>query len=45
MAGNIVTIVTALRMNLNTDGAPIAYCLRTHPSPCQISRLLSSSLS
>jgi hypothetical protein len=36
---------TALRVNLNLDGAPITSRIHTHPSHTQTSRLLSSSLS
>jgi hypothetical protein len=37
--------VSALRINLNLDGAPIASKSHTHPSHSQTSRLLTSSLS
>jgi hypothetical protein len=36
---------TALRINLNLDGAPIASKSHTHPSHSETSRLLTSSLS
>ena len=36
---------SALRVNLNLDGAPIASNSHTHPSYSQTSRLLTSSLS
>jgi hypothetical protein len=36
---------TALRVNLNLDGAPIVSKSHTHPSHSQTSRLLTSSLS
>jgi hypothetical protein len=36
---------SALRINLNIDGAPIASKSHTHPSHSQTSRLLTSSLS
>jgi hypothetical protein len=35
----------ALRINLNIDGAPIAFKSHTHPSHSETSRLLTSSLS
>jgi hypothetical protein len=43
--GNIVAEATALRINLNIDGAPIASRAHTHPSRSQPSRLLFNSLS
>ncbi len=43
--GNILAKTTALRINLNLDGAPIASKSHTHPSHSQTSRLLTSSLS
>jgi hypothetical protein len=43
--GNILTKTTALRINLNLDGTPIASKSHTHPSHSQTSRLLTSSLS
>ncbi len=43
--GNIITKASALRVNLNLDGAPIASSSHTHPSHSQTSRLLTSSLS
>ncbi len=42
--GNILTKTTALRINLNIDGAPIASRAHTHPSHSQTSRLLFTSL-
>ena len=42
---NIITKVSALRVNLNLDGAPIASNSHTHPSHSQTSHLLTSSLS
>jgi hypothetical protein len=36
---------SALRINLNLDGTPIAPKSHTHPSHSQTSRLLTSSLS
>jgi hypothetical protein len=42
---NILTKASALRVNLNLDGAPIASNSHTHPSHSQTSRLLTSSLS
>ncbi len=43
--GNILTKASALRVNLNLDGAPIASNSHTHPSHSQSSRLLTSALS
>ena len=43
--GTILAKATALRINLNIDGAPIASRSHTHPLHSQTSRLLSSSLS
>ena len=43
--GNILTKDSALRITLNTDGAPIASKSHTHPSHLQTSRLFTSSLS
>ena len=43
--GNIMAKASALRVNLNLDGAPIASNSHTHPSHSQTSRLLTSSLS
>jgi hypothetical protein len=43
--GNIMAKASALRVNLNLDGAPIACSSHTHPSHSQTSRLLTSSLS
>jgi hypothetical protein len=43
--GNIIAKASALRVNLNLDGAPIASSSHTHPSHSQTSRLLTSSLS
>jgi hypothetical protein len=43
--GNILAKATALRINLNIDGAPIASRAHTHPSHSQTSRLLFTSLS
>ncbi len=43
--GNILAKASALRVNLNLDGAPIASNSHTHPSHSQISRLLTSALS
>ena len=43
--GNILAKASALRVNLNLDGAPIASNSHTHPSHSQTSRLLTSSLS
>jgi hypothetical protein len=40
-----LTKASALRINLNLDGAPIASKSHTHPSHSQTSRLLTSSLS
>ena len=42
---NIIAKASALRVNLNLDGAPIASSSHTHPSHSQTSRLLTSSLS
>ena len=42
--GNILAKATALRINLNIDGAPIASHVHTHPSHSQTSRLPSTSL-
>ncbi len=43
--GSILTKASALRINLNLDGSPIASNSHTHPSHSQTSRLLTSSLS
>jgi hypothetical protein len=43
--GSTLTKAAALRINLNTDGAPITSRTHTHPSHSQTSRLLTSSLS
>ncbi len=43
--GNILPKTTALRINLNIHGAPIASTSHTHPSHSQTSRLDPSSLS
>ena len=43
--GNIMAKASALRVNLNLDGAPIASNSHTHPSHSQTSHLLTSSLS
>jgi hypothetical protein len=43
--GNILAKASALRINLNLDGSPIASKSHTHPSHSQTSRLLTSSLS
>ena len=43
--GNIIAKASALRVNLNLDGAPIASSSHTHPSHSQTSLLLTSSLS
>ncbi len=43
--GTIIAKASALRVNLNLDGAPIASSSHTHPSHSQTSRLLTSSLS
>ena len=43
--GNIMAKASALRVNVNLDGAPIASSCHTHPSHSQTSRLLTSSLS
>ena len=43
--GNIIAKSSALRVNLNLDGTPIASSSHTHPSHSQTSRLLTSSLS
>ena len=43
--GNLLAKASALRVNLNLDGAPIASNSHTHPSHSQSSRLLTSSLS
>ena len=43
--GSIIAKASALRVNLNLDGAPIASNSHTHPSHSQTSRLLTSSLS
>jgi hypothetical protein len=37
--GNILAKVSALRINLNTDGSPITSKSHTHPSHSQTSRL------
>ena len=42
---NILAQAAALRITVNTDGAPIASKSHTHPSHSQTSRLLTSSLS
>jgi hypothetical protein len=42
---NILAKTSALRVNLNLDGAPIDSNSHTHPSHSQTSRLLTSSLS
>jgi hypothetical protein len=44
-SGSILGTVTALRITLNIDGAPIVSQTHTHPSHSQTSRLLTSSLS
>ena len=41
----ILAKASALRINLNLDGAPITSVSHTHPSHSQTSRLLTSSLS
>jgi hypothetical protein len=43
--GHIIAKASALRVNLNLDGAPIASSSHTHPSHSQTSRLLTSYLS
>jgi hypothetical protein len=43
--GSILAKASALRINLNLYGAPIASDSHTHPSHSQTSRLLTSSLS
>jgi hypothetical protein len=43
--GLVLAKATALRVNLNLDGTPIASKSHTHPSHSQTSRLLTSSLS
>jgi hypothetical protein len=43
--GHILDKASALRVNLNIDGAPRASRSHTHPSHSQTSRLLTSSLS
>jgi hypothetical protein len=43
--GIILAKATALRINLNIDGAPISSRAHTHPSHSQTSRLLSTALS
>ncbi len=43
--GNIIAKASALRVNLNLDGASIVSSSYTHPSHSQTSRLLTSSLS
>ena len=43
--GNIIAKASALRVNLNLDGTPIASSCHTYPSHSQTSRLLTSSLS
>jgi hypothetical protein len=40
---NILAKATALRINLNVDGSPIASRVHTHPSQSQTSRLLSTT--
>ena len=42
--GNILAKPTALRINLNIDGAPISARAHTHPSQSQTACLLSTSL-
>jgi hypothetical protein len=42
--GNILAKVSALRVDLNIDGAPITSRTHTHPSHSQTSRLSTSSL-
>jgi hypothetical protein len=44
-SGNLLAKATALRINLNLDGSPIASKSHSHPSHSQTSRLLTSSLS
>ena len=43
--GSVLAKASALRININLDGAPIASNSHTHPSHSQTSRLLTSSLS
>ncbi len=43
--GNIMAKASALRVNLNLDGAPIASSSHTHPSHSHTSRLLTLPLS
>ena len=43
--GNILAKATALRINLNVDGAPVVSRSHTHPSHSQTARLLTSSMS
>jgi hypothetical protein len=43
--GNVLAKATALRINLNIDGAPISSRAHTHPSHSQTPRLLFTSLS
>jgi hypothetical protein len=43
--GSTLSKVAALRINLNIDGTPITSRTHTHPSPSEVSRLLTSSLS
>ncbi len=43
--GHLLAKTTALRINLNLDGDPIASKSHTHPSHSNTSRLLTSSLS
>jgi hypothetical protein len=43
--GNIVAKAAALRIILNIDGTPVTSRSHTHPSHCQTSRPLTSSLS
>ncbi len=42
---NILTKVSALRITLNVDGAPVSSRSHTHPSHSQTARLLTSSMS
>ena len=43
--GNILAKVSALRITLNVDGAPVVSRSHTHPSHSQTARLLTSSMS
>ncbi len=43
--GLLLAKAAALRININLDGASIAFKSHTHPSHSQTSRLLTSSLS